>query len=99
MSHAENRESFKGRSAQINTHNRFMAGKYVTEHIEGLDEELHENVSTQIMYDHPKKIISVSNSPDLSFMHSINPYQGCEHGCIYCYARNSLEYYGFSAGL
>ncbi len=99
MSHAENREFFKGRGAQINTHNRFRNNKYVTDHIEGLDEELHENVATQIMYDHPKKIISVSNSPDLSFMHSINPYQGCEHGCIYCYARNSHEYYGFSAGL
>ena len=47
----------------------------------------------------PKKIVSESNSPDLSHMYSINPYQGCEHGCIYCYARNTHEYYGFSAGL
>lgn len=99
MSHAENREYFRGRGAQVNTHNRFAANRYVTDHIEGLDEELHENTATQVMYDHPKKIISVSNSPDLSFMHSVNPYQGCEHGCIYCYARNSHEYYGFSAGL
>lgn len=48
---------------------------------------------------HPKNIVSKSNSPDLPFMLSINPYQGCEHGCIYCYARNAHEYYGFSPGL
>jgi len=99
MSHAENKEFFKGRGAQVNTHNRFLSNRYVTDHIEGLDEELLENSATQIMTDYPKKIISTSNSPDLSFMHSINPYQGCEHGCLYCYARNSHEYYGFSAGL
>ncbi|HEY1024447.1 MAG TPA: PA0069 family radical SAM protein [Sphingobacteriaceae bacterium] len=99
MSHAENKEYFKGRGAQINTHNRFNSNRYVTEHIEGLDEELYENTSTQLFYETPKKIISTSNSPDLSFMHSINPYQGCEHGCLYCYARNAHEYWGFSAGL
>lgn len=99
MAHAENKEYFKGRGAQINTHNRFSTNRYVTEHCEGLDEELHENTATQIFYDHPKKIVSTSNSPDLSFLHSINPYQGCEHGCLYCYARNAHEYYGFSAGL
>ncbi|HEY0669197.1 MAG TPA: PA0069 family radical SAM protein [Sphingobacteriaceae bacterium] len=99
MAHAENKEFFKGRGAQVNTHNKFSKNKYVTDHIEGLDEELHENSATQIFYEDAKKIISTSNSPDLSFMHSINPYQGCEHGCLYCYARNAHEYWGFSAGL
>ena len=99
MSHAENNEFFKGRGAQINPHSKFRKNKYVTDHIEGLDEELHENSSTQIYYENAKKIISTSNSPDLHFMHSINPYQGCEHGCLYCYARNAHEYWGFSAGL
>lgn len=99
MSHADNIEFFKGRGAQVNTHNKFNKNKYVTDHIEGLDEEMHENTATQIYYEHAKKIISTSNSPDLSFMHSINPYQGCEHGCLYCYARNAHEYWGFSAGL
>jgi DNA repair photolyase len=99
MSHEENNEFFKGRGAQVNTHNKFLKNKYVLEHIEGLDEPLLENSATQLFEESPKKIVSESNSPDLSHMHSINPYQGCEHGCIYCYARNSHEYYGFSAGL
>ncbi|WP_026897423.1 PA0069 family radical SAM protein [Daejeonella oryzae] len=99
MSHADNKEVFKGRGSQINTHNKFLNNRYVTEHIEGLDEPLLNNSSTQFFEEHPKKIVSISNSPDLPFMHSINPYQGCEHGCIYCYARNAHEYYGFSAGL
>jgi DNA repair photolyase len=99
MSHEENEEFFKGRGAQVNTHNKFLKNKYVLEHIEGLDEPLLENSATQLFEENPKKIVSESNSPDLSHMYSINPYQGCEHGCIYCYARNTHEYYGFSAGL
>lgn len=99
MPFEDNNEYYKGRGAQINTYNRFLKNRYITEHLEGLDEELYENTSTQIIEEHAKSIVSVSNSPDLSFIYSINPYQGCEHGCIYCYARNSHEYYGFSAGL
>lgn len=99
MSHEENPEFFKGRGAQVNVHNKFLKNKYVLEHIEGLDEPMLENSATQLFEETPKKIVSESNSPDLSHMYSINPYQGCEHGCIYCYARNTHEYYGFSAGL
>lgn len=99
MGHVENNEFFKGRGAQVNTSNKFLKNLYVADHIEGIDEPMLEDVKTQVFEETPKKIISVSNSPDLSFMHSINPYQGCEHGCLYCYARNSHEYYGFSAGL
>ncbi|MEO3405831.1 PA0069 family radical SAM protein [Mucilaginibacter sp. CAU 1740] len=99
MAHEENPDFFKGRGAQVNTHNKFLKNSYVLDHIEGLDEPLLENSNTQLFEETPKKIVSESNSPDLSHMYSINPYQGCEHGCIYCYARNSHEYYGFSAGL
>jgi DNA repair photolyase len=99
MVNEDNPDFFKGRGAQLNTHNKFLKNKYVAEHIEGLDEPLLENSATQLFEETPKKIVSESHSPDLSHMYSINPYQGCEHGCIYCYARNSHEYYGFSAGL
>lgn len=92
-------EYFKGRGAQIKPENRFLKAQYVTEHIEGLDEPLFESPTTQIFIENSRKIVNEVKSPDLSMMYSMNPYQGCEHGCIYCYARNTHEYYGFSAGL
>jgi len=90
---------FKGRGAQINSHNPFNKHKVVREHPEGLDDELLTNTGTRFYNEHPKKIINKVDSPDLGFMFSMNPYQGCEHGCIYCYARNAHHYWGFSAGL
>src|SRR6478736_3086153 len=90
---------FKGRGTQIKTSNKFLQAQYVTDHVEGLDEPLLENPHTQIFHESPKKIVNKVDSPDLGMGYSMNPYQGCEHGCIYCYARNTHEYYGFSAGL
>ena len=89
----------KGRGAQIKTANRFLKAAYVTEHVEGLDEQLLGPVATQVFEETPRKMVNKVDSPDLGFSYSMNPYQGCEHGCIYCYARNTHEYYGFSAGL
>ncbi|HEX5398419.1 MAG TPA: PA0069 family radical SAM protein [Verrucomicrobiae bacterium] len=54
---------------------------------------------TQFFKDHSKTVIARNDSPDVGFQASLNPYRGCEHGCIYCYARPTHEYLGFSAGL
>ncbi len=99
MAYIKNEDYFKGRGAQVNTPNKFLKTTYVAEHEEGIDEFMLQNSATQLFEEHPKNIVSKSKSPDLPFLLSINPYQGCEHGCLYCYARNAHEYYGFSAGL
>jgi DNA repair photolyase len=63
-------------------------------------ENLKSKISlTQYLPDHSRTIIASNNSPDVPFARSINPYRGCSHGCIYCYARPTHEYLGMSAGL
>ncbi len=89
----------KGRGAQYNPKNRFLKGQYVQEHVEGIDEWEHDPRQTQYIYDDSKTLVNKVTSPDVGMLYSANPYQGCEHGCIYCYARNSHEYWGYSAGL
>jgi DNA repair photolyase len=54
---------------------------------------------TQFLVDHSRTAIACNDSPDIGFNASLNPYRGCEHGCIYCYARPTHEFLGFSAGL
>ena len=54
---------------------------------------------TEVSDERPRKIITRNTSPDLSFDRSINPYRGCEHGCIYCFARPTHAYLGLSPGL
>lgn len=93
----------KGRGAQQNTHNRFFQHIYETRddflefcRIEG---EEADNNKTQYIPIFPKTIVNKVTSPDIGMTFSMNPYQGCEHGCIYCYARNTHEFWGYSAGL
>lgn len=89
----------KGRGAQLNTRNQYLSKEYVIQYPEGIDEFENKPVKTKVFYDESKGILSKNNSPDMPSKYSINPYQGCEHGCIYCYARNTHPYWGFSAGL
>ncbi|MFT6828907.1 MAG: DNA repair photolyase [Roseivirga sp.] len=89
----------KGRGAQKQVKNRFLAHEYVQEYLEGIDEFDGENPNTKYIEIFPKTIVNKVDSPDVGMEFSLNPYQGCEHGCIYCYARNSHEYWGYNAGL
>jgi DNA repair photolyase len=95
----ENSDFIKGRGAQMQAKSRFHAQEIVQEHMEGIDEINDINTPTQYFYEHSKQIVNKVDSADIGLAYSMNPYQGCEHGCIYCYARNTHEYWGYNAGL
>ena len=90
-------QNISGRGAAENPANRFERMAYEPD-----PETLDPNESrpkTQVYKDSSRTILAFNESPDIGFDASINPYRGCEHGCIYCYARPTHEYLGFSAGL
>jgi DNA repair photolyase len=99
----QSREAIRGRGASWSPANRFE-----TLHVDvndfdvvdgATDETERPRRPTQYFRDGTKSIITRNTSPDVGFETSLNPYRGCEHGCIYCYARPTHEYLGFSAGL
>ena len=87
-----------GRGASANPANRFAALTIEPDPDERPGDEV-PSLTTKFFRDFTRTIIAHNDSPDVGFESSINPYRGCEHGCIYCYARPTHEYLGFSAGL
>ena len=90
-------EKIKGQGAVTNIHNHFEKFRYEKSIY---DDDFEEKVAkTEILEVFPKTIVNPVKSPDLHMAYSMNPYQGCEHGCAYCFARPTHEYWGFSAGV
>jgi DNA repair photolyase len=93
------RHTLKGRGALSNP-----AGRFDRTGLEAFDdgwyrEEAPDSVATSLQPDRARGVITTNDSPDVGFEYSINPYRGCEHGCIYCYARPSHAYMGLSSGI
>jgi DNA repair photolyase len=86
-----------GRGASENPPNRFEP--IVLEQEEDFIDDSDGTVATQYFHDSTRTIIAHNDSPDVGFEFSINPYRGCEHGCIYCYARPTHEYLSLSSGI
>ena len=99
----QSREAIHGRGASWSPANRFEKLHVDLTAVDFVDDdpEAEENPrrATQYFDDKTKTIIAHNQSPDVGFESSVNPYRGCEHGCIYCFARPTHEYLGFSAGL
>jgi len=91
-----NTESIRGRGAAEDPPNRFVPIEIVREE---WTDECDPGPKTQFLRDTSRSVIAYNQSPDVGFEASVNPYRGCEHGCVYCYARPFHEYLGFSAGL
>src|SRR5206468_8715959 len=89
-------EKRRGLDTTSNTTNRFVTLSYEAWEAEESDDPSRQTV---LLKDDTRTIINYNDSPDVGFSASINPYRGCEHGCIYCFARPNHEYLGFSAGL
>src|SRR5580700_3502607 len=92
-------QSFKGRGVSSN-----VPGRFDSLTVEQCDDgwyqdEIVENLSETVLPDRARSVITSNNSPDVGFDVSINPYRGCAHGCVYCFARPTHSYLGLSPGL
>lgn len=109
MTRAREEGALRGRGASWNPANRFDGRDYVVDPgviddlpsppIDDEDADTRPDPRTLYLDDTSKSILSTNDSPDVGIEMSLNPYRGCEHGCLYCYARPTHEYLGMSAGL
>jgi len=93
-------QPLKGRGAVSRLAHRFSADQRAA-FDDGWDAPLDEGQApvTQVIWEDARSAISANDSPDIAFDYSVNPYRGCEHGCIYCFARPTHSYLGLSPGL
>lgn len=89
----------KGRGAVSNRDGRFEPYRHYAIDDGWSRDEQPPRLATQIIHDTSRSVIARNNSPDVPFAQSVNPYRGCEHGCVYCFARPTHCYLGMSAGL
>ncbi len=100
LSAAADPRLLKGRGARSNDSSRYDSERRVGfDDGWGRDDEAPPPIRTEIQRDATRTIITRNTSPDISFNQSINPYRGCEHGCIYCFARPTHAYLGYSPGI
>jgi DNA repair photolyase len=92
-------QPFKGRGAASNPAVRFDATTREQTHDGWYEDEIVEHLSETVLPDRARSVITTNNSPDVGFDQSINPYRGCSHGCVYCFARPTHAYLGLSPGL
>jgi DNA repair photolyase len=90
---------FKGRGAASNPAVRFETTRVEKTHDGWYEEEIVEQPNETVLPDRARSVITTNDSPDVGFDQSINPYRGCSHGCIYCFARPTHAYLGLSPGL
>ena len=98
-----NNTKYHGRGTDLNPPNRFDK-LYIDEYDDSSEfqdewEENDRKIDTIFYKDDSRTVIAKNESPDIGFDYSFNPYRGCEHGCVYCYARPTHEYLGFSSGV
>src|ERR1700675_742113 len=92
-------QRFKGRGAVSNPAVRFEATRREQTHDGWYEDEIVEHLAETVLPDRARGLITTNNSPDVGFDQSINPYRGCSHGCVYCFARPTHAYLGLSPGL
>jgi DNA repair photolyase len=92
-------QQFKGRGAVSNPAVRFEATTREPVHDGWYEDEIVEHLTETVLPDRARSVITTNDSPDVGFDQSINPYRGCSHGCVYCFARPTHAYLGLSPGL